>query len=707
MTQMGEIDSKVCPKSMPDMPQTENSFVSQITAIVEKQIANEQFGVSELADEMNMSRSNLLRRVKKETKLSVSQLISQVRLKHGMELLRKSSLNVSEVSHQVGFSSTSYFIKCFREYYGYPPGEVGKRDQETELNPIPIVPSIQDNPSNRKRNVIILGSAVIVVLAVGLLMYYYSWSSSESVSIQKSIAVLPFKNESNDSTNLYLINGLMESTLNNLQQIEDLKVTSRTSTEKYRNTTLSIPEMAKELHVNYFIEGSGQKIGDHILLNIQLIEASTDRHLWAKQYRRETKDIFELQEEIAKNIAQEIQVIITPEEEKRIKKIPTDDLVAYDLYLKGKELFYRSGREDLQASIPYFNKAIERDNKFALAYSNLVMVYYYLDIFQTEKRYTVEVNNYADKAVLFDSMSSESLIAKGLSFAHKKDYKQAVPYLEKALNYNSNAGLVIHFLTEFYSIYVPNPAKYLEYALRGVELELPANDSVTLSFKYFHLSNALMQAGFVDESITYMDKSLAYNPKSYFSGYIGALFRYFKTNDLNQTKELLIKELNKDTSRVDILHEVARICYTMRDYETSFRYCKRLIELKEIQHLDIYKEGNLMIAIVLGETGHKKESEEYAKEFKDFADNDLSIYKHLYLATYYSHIGDAQKAIEHLKLFSKEENYVFWILQLKNDPVIDPIKDLPEFKKVMHNIETKFWRKNKEIRVTLEEKGLL
>ena len=85
-----------------------------------------QFGVSELADEMNMSRSNLLRKVKKQTKLSVSQLISQVRLKRAMELLRKSSLNVSEVSHQVGFSSTSYFIKCFREHYGYPPGEVGK-----------------------------------------------------------------------------------------------------------------------------------------------------------------------------------------------------------------------------------------------------------------------------------------------------------------------------------------------------------------------------------------------------------------------------------------------------------------------------------------------------------------------------------------------------------------------------------------------------
>jgi TolB-like protein/AraC-like DNA-binding protein len=690
---------------MPDMPQSASDFVSQLIAIVEKNIANEQFGVSELADQMNMSRSNLLRKVKKETKLSVSQLISQIRLKRGMELLENSSLNVSEVSHQVGFSSTSYFIKCFREYYGYPPGEVGKREAETESPSRPIL-SIPDKPRNRKRNMILLGSALVGLLAVALLMYQYPKPSTESDSIQKSIAVLPFKNESNDSTNLYLINGLMESTLSNLQQIKDLKVTSRTSTEKYRNTTLSIPEIAKEMHVNYFVEGSGQKIGDHILLNIQLIEASSDRHLWAKQYRRETKDIFELQQEIAKNIAQEIQVIITPEEERRITKVPTDNVEAYDVYLKGKELFYRSTSESLQASIPYFKKAIELDDQFALAYANVVMVYYYLDIFQVDKKYKDEINSNAEKAMLIDPKSAESLIARGLSFAHKKDYKQAIPFLEKALDYDPNSGLVIHFLTEFYSIYVPNPAKYLEYAIKGVKLEIPVIDSVTLSFKYFHLSNALMQAGFVDESITYMDKSLVYNPQSYFSGYVGALFRYFKTNDLKQTKELLIKELDKDTSRVDILFELGRICYTMRDYKSAWHYYKSFIELRKIQHLDLYKEGNLMIAVVLEKAGYKQESEQYIKKYKDFADNDLSIYKHLYLATYYSHRGDAQKAIEHLKLFSKEDNFVYWVLQLKNDPVVDPIKDLPEFKTVMHDIETKFWKRNREIRAELGQHGL-
>ena len=106
----------------------ENDFLNKTILIIEENISDEQFGVSELAREAGMSRSNLLRKIKKLTRQSVSQFIRQVRLQHAMELLSQTSLNVSEVSYQVGFSSSSYFIKCFRDYYGYPPGEVGKRE---------------------------------------------------------------------------------------------------------------------------------------------------------------------------------------------------------------------------------------------------------------------------------------------------------------------------------------------------------------------------------------------------------------------------------------------------------------------------------------------------------------------------------------------------------------------------------------------------
>ena len=103
-----------------------SDFINKAEAFILENISNEQFGVSELAETMNMSRSNLLRKIKKDTQLSASQFIRQVRLQKGMEMLKQNTMTVSEISYQVGFGSTSYFIKCFREYYGHPPGEVGK-----------------------------------------------------------------------------------------------------------------------------------------------------------------------------------------------------------------------------------------------------------------------------------------------------------------------------------------------------------------------------------------------------------------------------------------------------------------------------------------------------------------------------------------------------------------------------------------------------
>ena len=141
-----------------------------------------------------------------------------------MDLLRHSSANVSEVSHQVGFNSLSYFIKCFREYYGYPPGEVGKRPS-TESGAV-------QNPPSKKITVAIPATIVALVLASATVLYLNDiWPFRRPVVTDKSIAVLPFKNESNDSTNVYLINGLMESTLGDLQKIKDLRVISRTSSK--------------------------------------------------------------------------------------------------------------------------------------------------------------------------------------------------------------------------------------------------------------------------------------------------------------------------------------------------------------------------------------------------------------------------------------------------------------------------------------------
>lgn len=699
---------------MPDAV-NDNEFLSALTDTIGQNIANEQFGVSELAVAMNMSRSNLLRKVKKLTNLSVSQLISQVRLQRGMHLLQTTGSNVSEVAHLVGFNSTSYFIKCFREYYGHPPGEVGKGPQSTvhpdgsrQAGPQFSVQSESGSSAPTAKRRWAWAALAVLILAVGTTRYYIYGVRSPSPGLEKSIAVLPFKNDSSDSTNLYLINGLMESTLNNLQKIKDLKVISRTSTEKYRYNARSIPEMAQELQVNYFIEGSGQKIGDQILLNIQLIEGPTDRHLWSKQYRRQARDIFALQQEIAKNVAAEIQAVITPEEQQRIEKIPTENLEAYDHFLKGRDLFYNTKGAELHDALTELNKAIALDPQFAMAYADAALVYYYLDIFMIEKKYGAELHSYADKALLYDPKLDLSLVAKALSYVYKSDFESAVLYLEKALEYNPNSGIAINFLSEFYNMHVPNTAKYLEYSLRGVQMEIGSRDSSTLSHRYLHASNALMQAGFIDEALTYVNKSLAYNPHNFYSGFLSVYIRFAKTKcDLPQVKAEMLKELGKDTTQFIIIQEVAKICYYMRDYAEAYRYYKKFIAFKDAMKLDVFTTEDIKIALVLAKLGFKEQPAAYLTHFKQYADKDKSIYRHLLLASYYSYTGNTRQALEHLRLFGKEDDYSYWVLLFANEPTLEPIKDLPEVKAILKSVEKKFWDTNKKLRAELEEKELL
>lgn len=567
---------------MPENSSIATDFLSQITAIVEKNIANEQFGVAELAHETGMSRSNLLRKVKKLTKLSVSQFIRQVRLQHAMELLKEASFNVSEISYRVGFSSTSYFIKCFRDHYGYPPGEVGKRNiNEQDTTDI-------EQPVKKRRRIILGATTIIVVVAIVGFLFFNPLSSPQN-KLDKSIAVLPFINDSNDSTNVHIINGLMESILNNLQKIEDLRVISRTSVEKYRNTGKTIPEIAKELNVNYFVEGSGQKIGDQILLNIQLIEAHDDKHLWAEQYNREAKGIFKLQMEVAKKIADEIEAIITPEEEERINKIPTDNLIAYDDYLKGVDLINKGGRNNLKEAIAYFEKAITQDNEFAHAYTGIASSYYFLDLFQAEKKYSDKINHYADKALLIDSKLDLSLIAKALFYMNSGKNELAIPYLEKALQYNPNSVWAINALSDYYANRTPDTEKYLKYALKGIRLNVGAYDSITASYTYLHISNALIQSGFVEEAEKHINQSLEYNPKNLFSVYVKAYILYAKNPNLQQLKERLIAALQQDTTRLDIIQEIGKVCYMMKDYETSYVYYKKFTDIRKAYNLKLYR----------------------------------------------------------------------------------------------------------------------
>ncbi|AYN69732.1 helix-turn-helix domain-containing protein [Euzebyella marina] len=696
---------------MQDRP-TGHLFTEQAKAILLENLENENFGVSELADAMHMSRSNLLRKCKKQTQLSASQFIRKIRLEQAMDILKESpELTVSEVSYRVGFGSSSYFIKCFREEYGYPPGEVAKMNHEENVATDGDVEASATSILKKYRWAFLSGAAAVLLLILLVVVFLPSKKNTthtEAGELEKSIAVLPFRNESNDSTNLYFVNGLMEASLGNLQKIEALRVISRTSVEKYRHSDQNIAEIAHELGVNYVVEGSGQKIGDQVLLNIQLIDAATDTPVWGQRYTHEVVDIFALQNEVAKKIADAIKASVTPSELEQIDKKPTDNLVAYDYYLQAQEPFLQRTTEGLMKAIPLFEKALEEDPEFALVYADLAVTYYYLDLFKKEKQFTEEINKNADKALLYDSKLTESLVAKALYYMHTGDYRLAVPHLLKAMEYNPNSSAVVQLLSDLYANYIPDTGKYLEYALKGRQLEVAANDSVSQSYLYLHLGNALIQAGFTDEAITYINKSLAYNPQNYYAPYAKAYIMYAKDGNLKNTLVAIKNELKKDINRLDILQETGRLYYFLKQYDSAYVHYKRFDSIRKVRNLNIYPHEDIKIAFVYEKMGFEAESERLMNAYTTYCENDQSIYQPASMAVKLAYEGHADQAIEELKKFATKDHFQYWaVLFMRKDPCLAPLQSHPEFEPVMQKIENRFWSNHEDLKKNLESKNLL
>jgi TolB-like protein/AraC-like DNA-binding protein len=349
----------------------QREFILKLTNLVEAKLENEKFGPEDLARDAGLSHTHLNRKLKKICNKNVSQFIREIRLEKAKELLLKDDLTSAEISYRVGFGSPAYFNRCFHNYFGLTPGELrNQEDNKPEGQSDEKVPA-KHPPSTSLISYIL---ALLIILTLAYLKYPKITGARE-----KSIAILPFINNSHDSTNLYFINGLVETITDKLSQIKDLKVNSRTSTERYRNnTSKSILQIVRELDVRYILEGSAQKIGDSVLVSVQLIEGTKDRHVFSQQYIGNKVNILDLYSEIALDVATRIKAVITIEEKQLLRKTPTENLKAYNYYLRGRDQFDNYGDSlSFENSQRLFQKAIKLDSTFALAYSGLAGVYMY------------------------------------------------------------------------------------------------------------------------------------------------------------------------------------------------------------------------------------------------------------------------------------------------------------------------------------------
>ena len=262
--------------------------------------------------------------------------------------------------------------------------------------------------------------------------------------VDKSIAVMPFLNFSGNKEDEYFTDGITEDILTQLSKISDLRVLSRTTMMQYRGTTKNVREIGKELNVGTILEGSVRREGNRVRIVGQLIDAVTDEHLWAETYDRELKAVFTIQTEVARNIAQALAAVLSPQEQERITTVPTSVIDAYPLYLRGRFHYGRYTREDNEKAIAFFTQATSHDPSYGLAYAGLS------DAFsQRVQRYGYAVNwldsavSAARRAIDLSPQSAEGYKALGLAYDNLGMSADALEQYERAVVLNPNYALAI------------------------------------------------------------------------------------------------------------------------------------------------------------------------------------------------------------------------------------------------------------------------
>ena len=367
-------------------------------------------------------------------------------------------------------------LKRYNQQEGGVPKEVFKAKPE--------------GPKNLRTKIII---ASIIILALVVLGYFLIPKlSKQKGQLEKSIAVLPFKNDSPNDSTTYFIDGVMEEILTDLQMIKDIRVISRTSVEQFRGPVKpTTPEIAKKLDVNYIVEGSGQKYGNTFRLRVQLIRAAKESHLWAKSYEQEikdAKDIFNIQSEIAKAIASQLEAAITPQEKQIFQKTPTSNLDAYNAYLQGIFYFTKVTKADEEVALKYFQQAIEKDPGYALAYAGICRTW----IFSAMQSFTTPEEAYPKaiaaftKAFELDSTRVEVYQAlASIQLFIKWNWVGADSALKKAIALNPNDAYTLDYYASLLGI-LGRTKEALEQEELAIKLD-PLNVALRADYGLFLL----------------------------------------------------------------------------------------------------------------------------------------------------------------------------------------------------------------------------
>lgn len=331
--------------------------------------------------------------------------------------------------------------------------------------------------------------------------------------MEKSIAVLPFRNDSPEDSTQYFMDGVMEELLNNLQTIKSLRVCGRTSVEKYREQNKTLSKIARELGVNYIIEGSGQKSGNSMRMRVQLISAEKKRekHIWANSFEQENIDLktyFKTQSSFAEAIAKELSAALTPQEKNLIEKIPTENITAYEAYLKGQYYVKTSNLNELDTALYYFELAKEKDPEFALAYAGISIIWMsYQQIGKiTPEEAGPKIMSAIETALAIDSTLADVHYTLALiNFLAMWDWKNGESEFKRAIAINPNYADA-HTMYSFFLSIMGRPEEAMKHIELAVRLD-PLNPMIKATY-----SQVLFFSRRYDEAISVSRELLEMDP---------------------------------------------------------------------------------------------------------------------------------------------------------------------------------------------------
>jgi len=599
----------------------------------------------------------------------------------------------------IGFPLAMYMAWSFERS---PEGFVRTTSQQSWQNPL--------KASQRKpliSNVIIVGLVLVIFVMYAYPRYFSKETSTEGTTTNKSIAVLPLDIIGGDPEGEYFAAGVREEILNHLSLLEDLHVKSRSVVDRLSERTTTTQELVSELQLTHYLEGSARKVGDQVRITVQLIDAQTNNHIWSENYDSNYENIWDTQSEIAKKIAEELRVTISPEVARVIDKKPTDNPQAWDDYLRAMYYWrrYTSLRKpiELENMVRFLKASISKDPSFALAYTFLALAYGQSPgdpaiVFEFINPDSVLI--LCNRAIDLDPSLSDPYVIRADYFAYTTlDTVAAIRDYNQAISNGPHLPLPYWRFGVFQNVYRWDVGSALKLTFQGVQLQ---PEPWLLSQMLWWISWYYLEIADYQKAEYFVDKALIYDPDNIsILQWKAHLYRVMGQYD----KCLSVAQRIMEISPLNIgLYEMGMYYLIVKEYEESAKYFDEYFT-KASETADFSDfQNNHMYGYALLKMGRAKEADD---KF-EIALNVLRERGHPTLDYEYAKIYSAKGMIDsaYYHLEKAVAGPIHWGMSdfMERDPLFENIKDEPEFQRLVGIAREKVRLKREEVR-KLEESG--